>query len=88
MTSNDFREDGWQKTKMRKLEHWRGMGGREVGSGHAPAGLDQPQGAGTRKDGWAPEGGLLSKNNGDDQATGFIPDSHFKRASCFTTLLR
>ena len=30
MTSNDFREDGWQKTKMRKLEHWRGMGGREV----------------------------------------------------------
>jgi len=31
MTSNDFREDGWQKTKMRKLEHWRGTGGRGGG---------------------------------------------------------
>lgn len=28
MTGNDFREDGWQKTKMRKPEHWRGPGGR------------------------------------------------------------
>ena len=64
--------------KRPKWGSWSTGGGRRAGRRAQvtlPAGLDQPQGAGTRKDGWAPEGGLLSKNNGDDQATGFIPDS-------------
>ena len=43
MTGNDFREDGWQDTKMRKLGFLGGVGG-------SPAPGQLPQKAEARKD--------------------------------------